>query len=971
VRNGIEEENLKPNILVVDDSLTVRMDLSEAFEAAGFQSTLCSTMSEARNALAKSLFSLIILDVLLPDGDGIEVLREIRNSEVAASTPVMLLSSEAEVRDRVRGLKTGADEYVGKPYDQSYVVARAKELLRNRERANGRAKPATILIIDDSPTFCEALKSALESAGHSVVTAQTGEDGLRVAFDTRPAAIVVDGVLPGIDGVTVIRRIRADAALRRTPCLLLTASEERSGELNALDAGADAYVRKEEDIEIILARVAAVLRSASASSAIGSTSSLLGPKKILAVDDSLTYLEEVAANLREEGYDVVPARSGEEALELLAVQSVDCILLDLVMPGLSGQETCRRIKSSAKWRDIPLIMHTAVETQGSMIEGINAGADDYISKSSDFEVLCARVRAQLRRKQFEEENRNIREQLLQKEVEVVAANAARDLAQARAAFVEELERKNGELEERTAELEVAKKEGEAFSDSVVRAKEEIERASKFKDQFLSTMSHELRTPLNAVLGFSDLLTDERYGPLNERQQRYINHIQTGGKHLLTLINDILDLSKIEAGRLQLAITDVGIDTSFAEACDVLHPLVSKKSHTLVKHPAPGLNVRADATRFKQILMNLIGNAIKFTPEGGKIEIEANKVGEFVRVEVRDSGPGIPPDQQKRIFEAFYRLSQSVKAAEGTGLGLAITQRLVELHGGQLGLESQIGLGSCFYFTMPIATSIEVREVPAIEARSGDGAPHIFVVEDGRTAAALLKAQLLSSGYAVTVCREPERAMEMIAELQPAAVTIDVVMKPINGWELLTTLKSDPRTAHIPAIIVSIVDQPSTGALLGADEYIVKPVERLVLLAAVERCLSRVAHVGKQSILVVDDHAPTREYIAETLLKRGFAVDTAADGAEARARVAKSLPELVILDLMLPKVSGFELLAEWRGTSRTADLPVFILTSKDLTLEERNYLQANSSSLLHKQEQWQDALFRQLQRAVPRVLVEKS
>src|SRR5579862_128307 len=223
------------------------------------------------------------------------------------------------------------------------------------------------------------------------------------------------------------------------------------------------------------------------------------------------------------------------------------------------------------------------------------------------------------------------------------------------------------VQERTAELEAAKKEVEAFSESVLRAKEEVERASKFKDQFLSTMSHELRTPLNAVLGFSDLLTDDRYGPLNERQRRYINHIQTGGKHLLTLINDILDLSKIEAGRLQLAVTDVRIDTCFAEACDTLHPLATKRSHTVVKHPAPGLVVRADATRLKQILMNLIGNAIKFTPEGGRIEVEAKKAGEFVRVEVRDSGPGIPPDQQKRIFEAFYRLSQSVKAAEGTGL----------------------------------------------------------------------------------------------------------------------------------------------------------------------------------------------------------------------------------------------------------------------------------------------------------------
>jgi signal transduction histidine kinase/DNA-binding response OmpR family regulator len=528
------------------------------------------------------------------------------------------------------------------------------------------------------------------------------------------------------------------------------------------------------------------------------------------------------------------------------------------------------------------------------------------------------------------------------------------------------------VQERTAQLETAKKEVEAFSRSVVLAKEELERSSKFKDQFLSTMSHELRTPLNAVLGFSDLLGEDRYGPLNEKQRRYVNHISTGGKHLLRLINDILDLSKIEAGRLQLALENVRVDTSFSEACDTLHPLVSKKGHVLVKHAAPGLSVRADGTRLKQILMNLIGNAVKFTPDGGKIELSASKVGDFVRIEVCDSGPGIPAEEQKRIFEAFYRLSQTQKAPEGTGLGLAITQRLVELHGGQLGLESQPGSGSCFYFTMPIVPTIQEREEPKTDSGVGAGrAPRILVVEDDRTAATLLEAQLISAGYQVTLCNKPDRAVEMTAELQPAAVTMDIVMKPINGWQVLTALKSDRRTAHIPVIVVTIVDQPSTGALLGADEYVVKPVEKLVLLASVDRCLSRSARSGPRTILIVEDHPPTREFIAESLMHRGYIVDIAVDGAAARARVAKALPELVILDLILPDASGLELLAEWRGNPATAGLPVFVLTSKDLTAAEKEYLEANSAALLLKKDRWQDILFNQLQRAVPPALVGKA
>ena len=534
---------------------------------------------------------------------------------------------------------------------------------------------------------------------------------------------------------------------------------------------------------------------------------------------------------------------------------------------------------------------------------------------------------------------------------------------------QELRKAHDQLElrvlERTAELQAAKDVLEAYSQNLLRAKEELERAAKFKDQFLSTMSHELRTPLNAVLGFSDLLTEERYGPLNERQLRYVKHIHTGGKHLLTLINDILDLSKIEAGRLQLAIDSVALTTSFAEVADTMRPLADKKSHVLLQRALPGLSVRADATRLKQILMNLIGNAIKFTPESGKIELAAKRAGNFVRVEVRDSGPGIPPEEQQRIFDAFYRLRRSEKGTEGTGLGLAITQRLVQLHGGELGVESEVGVGSCFHFTLPVVPTFVAEGPEASESGSGRAlaGARILVVEDDSSAAQLLETQLTSAGYAVTVCREPQHALEMAAELQPSAITIDIVMKPINGWELLSNLKSDSRTAVIPVIVVTIVDQPSTGALLGADEYIVKPVDKATLLAAIERCLNRLGAMANRSILVIDDDDPTREFIAELLSKSGFVVRTAADGPQARRQVAAALPELVILDLILPGVSGFQLLTDWRRDPRTANLPVFVLTSKDLTPAESEYLRANSEALFQKQESWQEALLSRLESLV--------
>jgi len=521
------------------------------------------------------------------------------------------------------------------------------------------------------------------------------------------------------------------------------------------------------------------------------------------------------------------------------------------------------------------------------------------------------------------------------------------------------------VRERTAELEAAKKEVEEFSHSVLLAKEEVERGSKFKDQFLSTMSHELRTPLNAVLGFSDLLADERYGPLNERQQRYIGHIHTGGKHLLSLISDILDLSKIEAGRMELAIESLRVETIFGEVLSAMQPLADKKSQEMTKSVEGGLAVRADSTRLKQVLMNLLGNAIKFTPNGGRIEVAARLVDDRVRVEVRDNGPGIPPEEQKRIFEAFYRLRESGKKTEGTGLGLAITHRLVELHGGELSLDSEIGHGSCFHFCLPVA--VGVREPSSAKTESSPRAvvpARILVIEDDRAAAQLIQSQLTSAGYEAILCDRPQDALETAVRLQPSAITLDIVMKPKNGWEILTQLKRDPRTAQIPMIVVSIVDQPSMGALLGADEYLVKPVDRATLLAAIERRVkSRPASASARPILIVEDDTATREFIAEMLNAKGYAVTAVADGAQARAQVATSLPELVILDLVLPEVSGFELLGEWRASPRTADLPVFILTSMDLSKEEQSYLRSHAESLFRKQEPWQDKLLKQLERAV--------
>jgi len=653
----VRVRRMSQRVLIVDDSLTVRMDLAEAFEDAGFESVTCGTLAEARAHLDRERFALVILDVRLPDGDGIELLREIRASP-ATDPALMLLSAETEVSDRIRGLSTGADEYVGKPYERGYVVFRARELLRKRRPASsGRA---LVLVIEDSPTFREELHRALESDGYLVASAATGEEGLRMAADMRPAAIIVDGALPGIDGATVIRRLRLDAALRRIPCLLLTASMDRNAELQALEAGADTFVRKTEDVAVVLARLRALLRPTDGAGA-EVPESVLGPKKILAVDDSPTYRDQVSEVLRSDGCEVVVARSGEDALELLAVERFDCVLLDLTMPGLGGEESCRRIKSEPRLRNLPVIIVSALEERSAMLRSFACGADDYIVKSSDYEALRARVRAQLRRRQFEEENQRIREQALRVQMERAAAQAARELAETRAALVRELEHKNRELE--------------AFSYSV---------------------SHDLRAPLRAIAGFSQLLLDDYVDRLDERGRGYLERICSTAQRMDEIIEDLLKLSRL--GRMELRRERMDLSSIAREIANGLRKTVPDRQVKIVIQD--GLVADADPRLVRILLENLLGNAWKFTSRTAQPVIELATLDEpdgpvyFVR----DNGVGFEMAYANRLFVPFQRLHSEAEFS-GTGIGLATVHRIVERHGGRVWAEAAPGKGATFYFTL--------------------------------------------------------------------------------------------------------------------------------------------------------------------------------------------------------------------------------------------------------------------------------
>ncbi|HZQ91322.1 MAG TPA: response regulator [Terriglobales bacterium] len=530
---------------------------------------------------------------------------------------------------------------------------------------------------------------------------------------------------------------------------------------------------------------------------------------------------------------------------------------------------------------------------------------------------------------------------------------------------------NEQLEERvavrTAQLAAANRELAASAAHIAQQNQELElrrreaeRATQLKSAFLASMSHELRTPLNAILGFSELILDNAQ-QLTEKQRRWMGHIRTAGKHLLQLINDILDLSKIESGQLTLSIEDFLLDEALPEVLSIIKPLAMSKHIAVTREVQPGLTVRADRTRLKQVVYNLLSNAVKFTPDHGRVAIASSCRDEFVTISVSDTGIGIAPDDQKVVFEEFRQVGESTRGTkEGTGLGLAIAKRLIERQGGTIWLESELGKGTTFRFTLPLAPA--AAETPA----PPEGAPErvlpstpvrVLVADDDTAAVELLRHHLESAGYEVFAASCGAEAVRLAAELRPSAVTLDIMMPNGGGWDTLHQLRLDPRTADIPVVVVSVLDRATCGLLLGVSDYLVKPVPRDVLLNSIRKHTAR--STPAQRVLVVDDNPADLQLVGEALTSAGYAVSSAHDGAAALAMLEKSRPDFVLLDLIMPGMDGFQVLQRIRQNPDLCELPVFVLTGKDLTRAEMDVLRRDAEGCFQKGENWKSDLIARL------------
>ncbi|HTH63079.1 MAG TPA: response regulator, partial [Gemmatimonadales bacterium] len=478
-------------------------------------------------------------------------------------------------------------------------------------------------------------------------------------------------------------------------------------------------------------------------------------------------------------------------------------------------------------------------------------------------------------------------------------------------------------------------------------------ASRTKSAFLANMSHELRTPLNAIIGYSEFLKEEAQDLNLNEFLTDLDRIESAGRHLLGVINDVLDLSKVEAGKMDVYLEDVDIRALIGEVEAIIRPLVAKNNNQLTVACSPDIGwMRSDRTKVKQSLLNLLSNSSKFTTDG-RLALEVSRIatqdGSSVRFRVSDTGIGMTPTQVAKLFQAFIQAdTTTTKQFGGTGLGLAITKHFCVVLGGDVTVESELGKGSCFTITLPDrASPIAETPMPARVSDVASGASTVLVVDDDPAALDLLNIMLSKEGYRVVVARTGEEALEQARLHRPQAITLDIMMPRRDGWAVLATLKADPELRDIPVVVVTVLKDRGLAFTLGASELMTKPVDRAGLVATLRQYCPD-PRAGP--ILLVEDDPAAREATSRILEKLEFAVGEAGNGREAlRWLDGHAKPGLILLDLMMPEMDGFAFIEALQGRPALQDVPVVVLTAKELTAEEKQMLSGRTQQIMAKQD----------------------
>jgi PAS domain S-box-containing protein len=496
------------------------------------------------------------------------------------------------------------------------------------------------------------------------------------------------------------------------------------------------------------------------------------------------------------------------------------------------------------------------------------------------------------------------------------------------------------------------------------AKRAAENANRTKSQFLANMSHELRTPLNAIIGYSEMLQEQFEDDGATEHVADLVKIRSAGKHLLSLINDVLDLSKIEAGKMDLFLEEFNVGEMVGDVATTVQPLIDKNGNKLVPKIDKKIGTaRADVTKMRQVLFNLLSNASKFTDKG-EIKLTVKRDGDDIVYEVRDSGIGMTPEQSGKLFEAFAQADSSTsKNFGGTGLGLAISRQFCRLMGGDITVTSKPGAGSTFTVRVPaqVKENVDAKAMSVAARIEAEGATGglVLVIDDDPSSRELVQRHLARAGYRTHGAGGGVSGLQLARELKPAAITLDVMMPDMDGWAVLSALKADPELVDIPVIMATILDEKPLSLALGASDYITKPIDRNRLVALMRKyAASSDAH-----ILIVEDDDPTREMMRRTLEKEGWTAVEAENGRVALERVNEKMPSVILLDLMMPEMDGFAFLSALRESDTGKLVPVIVVSALELTQEHRSRLNGGVQQILKKGSYSPEVLLEELRGAL--------
>jgi signal transduction histidine kinase/DNA-binding response OmpR family regulator len=866
---------------------------------------------------------------------------------------------------------------------------------------------ACVLIVEDSPTQAEHLQYLLERNGFQVAVATNGRQAMELLDKLNVAMVISDIVMPEMSGYDLCSAIRADPRHAALPVMLVTSLVDVQDVLRGLECGADNFIRKPYDEKYLLSRVDYLLMNhemrQNRKMQVGLEIYLSGQKHFVNAErqqilDLLISTFEEAVRVKEDlevrqqeimiaalyertHGDVLRLFNSTLEREKLLKGMLETLSRNHAYPfsavyhfdewnGLYRQEA-RHNASGMPLAELllpdDLLREVAREQRTRVLRDFDPthlfgpeGAAKTIRPSVI--VLCPALH-------------------FDKLLAILVVVSSRPLSDRDLTFLERIAAQLGVALNNVRQyddLRLLAQQLRMRSEEINRQNMQLEEANRMKSEFLANMSHELRTPLNAIIGFSEVMRDGLVGEISEQQREYINDIFESGQHLLYLINDVLDLSKIEAGKMMLEAEETDVAALLHGSLSIIRErALAHRIHLLIDAPENLGTAWLDPRKVKQIIYNLLSNAVKFTPENGSVTLTASRrsreevtahtdtrpemhsgftseAAEFIEIAVTDTGIGIAETDLARLFQPFVQLDSSLsRRFDGTGLGLVMVKKLIDLHGGAVSVASVQDQGSTFTVWLPYreAPSFAAAEPDIVMAAHPSAAqsPLVLIIEDEYRAADLIRLQLERAGCRTTSAPSAEIALEMLrGDCKPDLITLDILLPGMDGWDFLSRLKLEATLAHIPVVIVSIVADGSKGLALGAADVLQKPITADELLAALGK-LGFVQPGGKATVLVVDDDPRSVEIIAAYLEKGGYNVLRTYSGGEGLQVAQSHLPDLIVLDLMMPEVSGFDIVETLKASSRTSGIPLVVLTAKHLSAEDRQMLHGQVLQIVEKSE----------------------